>query len=232
LLKGVPWEYGDEAPKVLAKFVEMKHRLMPYLYYQAIQGHLKGHPVQRAMWLDFVEDRTTLYLDRQFMLGPSLLVAPIFVPSEEESEYYLPKGRWTSFWSDRTVEGPTWVSEKVALDDIPVWVRPGSIIVLGPAGTKRPDYDYTKGLTVKVYELEEGQTLEVNVPSGKGAEIAGVISAQRRNGELKLGSKGGFTLGAIEIFIEGVKPKSASAGTLKSKKVKFSEAVSEVTINL
>jgi len=166
--------------------------------------------MQRATWLDFVEDRTTHYLDRQFMLGSSLLVAPVFVPSSEETEYYLPAGRWTSFWSPgRTIAGPTWVKEKVAVEDIPVWVRAGSLLLLGPRGAKRPDYDYARDLEVRVYELSEGETSEASVPSGKGTEIAGIVRAQRVKGELKVWIvEGELTLSTVAWFIGSSTPKS------------------------
>ena len=108
--------------------------------------------------------------------GPSLLVAPVFVPEEEESEYYIPAGRWTSFWDGtKTVEGPRWVRERVAIDSIPVWVRPGSVLVLGPEGTGRPDYDYTQNLEVRAYALTEGVPVEVAVPVGRGTQVAGRV---------------------------------------------------------
>ncbi len=70
--------------------------------------------MQRAMFLEFPDDPTTQWLDRQYMLGPSLLVAPVFVPVEEESIYYIPKGRWTYYWDQtRTILGPLWVREVV-----------------------------------------------------------------------------------------------------------------------
>ncbi|KAF8575536.1 glycoside hydrolase family 31 protein [Ramaria rubella] len=213
----VPWEYGEEAPKVLAKFLEAKHQLMPYLYYHAIQGHVKGHPVQRATWLEFVEDCTTHHLDRQFMLGPSLLVAPVFVPSSEATEYYLPAGKWTSLWSERTVEGPKWIKEKVMLDDIPVWVRPGSLLILGPRGTKRPDYDYSRDLEVRVYELEEGKTAEASVPSGSGVGIAGIVRAQRDKKELAIWVADGLLkLSTIRIFLKTL-PKVQSVVGAKQR---------------
>jgi Glycosyl hydrolase family 31 C-terminal domain len=176
---------------------------MPYIYSHAIQAHVLGHPVQRAMWLEFVDDRTTHYLDRQFMLGPCMLVAPVFVPSSEETEYYLPSGTWTSFWSNRTIEGPKWVRERVALDDIPLWVRPRTILVLGPPGTTKPDYEYTKNLEVRIYEIGEGQLIQSCVPSGNGAEIAGIICARRDSGELNIWvAKGPLTFTSIHIFVD------------------------------
>ncbi|KAF8162970.1 glycoside hydrolase family 31 protein [Crassisporium funariophilum] len=171
----VPWIYGEDAAKSMAKFLNAKHRLMPYLYNLSIQANKSGHPLMRAMFLEFPDDRTTHYLDRQFMLGPSLLVAPVFVPLGEETEYYIPAGRWTSFFDPtRTIDGPKWVREHVPLDEIPVWVRAGSVLVLGPDGIGRPDYDYTQGIELRVYHLG-GQQVVVDVPVGKGSAIAGSI---------------------------------------------------------
>ncbi|OBZ75677.1 Alpha-xylosidase [Grifola frondosa] len=153
----VPWQYGEEAATYMARFLDMKHRLMPYLYNLALEAHAKGHPLQRAMFLEFPTDPTAHHLDRQFMLGPALLVAPVFVPTGEPSEYYLPAGRWTSlFHPGRTRVGPVWVREVVPLDEIPVWVRAGSVLCLGPASMGRPDYEFALDVEMRVYELEEG----------------------------------------------------------------------------
>lgn len=148
---------------------------------QALQGNEHGYPIQRAMFLEFLSDRTTHSLDRQYMLGPSLLVAPVFVPDGEESEYYLPAGRWTSFFHpDRVVDGPVWIKEVVPIDEIPVWVRPGSVLCLGPSGIGRPDYEFSKDVSLQIYELGEGASVTVEVPIGKGREIAGIIRVARK----------------------------------------------------
>jgi len=151
---------------------------MPYLYQLALQSTETGHPLQRAMFLEFPEDRTTHYLDRQFMLGPSLLVAPVFVPQEEETEYYIPAGRWTNFWDhQRTVVGPKWIKERVGLDEVPVWVRPGTLLLRGPPKTGRPDYDYGKDLRVEIFDIAEGETC-AKVPGGA------IIRADRKDGKV------------------------------------------------
>ncbi|PIL23787.1 hypothetical protein GSI_13537 [Ganoderma sinense ZZ0214-1] len=201
----VPWQYGEDAATYMARFLDAKHRLMPYLYNLSIQGHKKGHPVQRAMLIDFLDDRTVHHLDRQYMLGPSLLVAPVFVPVGEESEYYLPAGRWTAFFdSSRMQVGPAWIKEVVPIDQLPVWVRQGTVLALGPTGIGRPDYDFANAIDVHVYELGEGQIVQTEVPSGKGADIAGVVETKLQGNEVivKVAS-GEVGLASVTYFIGG-----------------------------
>ncbi|RDX48382.1 hypothetical protein OH76DRAFT_1404975 [Lentinus brumalis] len=209
----VPWQYGEAAATYMARFLDAKHRLMPYIYQLSIHGHTKGHPVQRAMFIEFLDDPTTHYLDRQFTLGPSLLVAPVFVPEGEELVYYLPAGRWTSFFKpSRSQVGPRWVKEVVPIDEIPVWVRQGTILCLGPTGIGRPDYDFASGLEVQVFELEEGQVVQTDVPVGKGTSIAGVVEAKLSNGEVTVNvASGEVTLASLSYFANGqVKKVDAS----------------------
>jgi alpha-D-xyloside xylohydrolase len=91
----VPWDYGDEAVEVTRTFTRLKHRLMPYLFRAAEQAHHAGTPVMRAMLLEFPDDPTCLPLDRQYMLGDDLLVAPVLA-EEGGVEYYVPAGTWTN----------------------------------------------------------------------------------------------------------------------------------------
>lgn len=153
------------------------------------------------MFLEFLSDRTTHTLDRQYMLGPSLLVAPVFVPQGEETEYYVPAGRWTSlFEPTRTIAGPVWINEVVPLDEIPVWVQPNTVLIMGPEKTKKPDYDYTKGLEVQLYEIQEGATLQVDVPAGSGKEIAGTVVVKREQDEITVQVDNG-TLGLVGVSL-------------------------------
>jgi len=115
-------------------------------------------------------------------IGSSLLVAPVFVPLGEEHEYYLPCGKWTYFWNpSRVVQGPIWIKEHVPISEIPVWVREGSVLLLGPAGIGRPDYDYTQNLEIRIYEFDAArkESVEVEVPAGKGIEVAAKIRVEK-----------------------------------------------------
>ncbi|TFK42923.1 alpha-glucosidase [Crucibulum laeve] len=204
----VPWNYGEEAAGTMAKFVEAKGRLMPYIYGLSIQARLHGHPLMRAMFLEFLSDRTTHHLDRQYMLGPNLLIAPVFVPVGEEAEYYLPAGTWTSYFHpERTVQGPKWVKEHVAIDEIPVWVKQGSVLLLGPEGLGKPDYEYSKvGLEVRVYELAEREEKLVSVPLGKGVEVAGEVMVTRLDEVVSVRVlEGSVGLATMKVFEGGVK---------------------------
>ena len=149
----VPWAYDDEAVDVVRFFTRLKARLMPYLWKTAIQAHEEGIPSMRAMIIEFENDKNVRYLDKQYMLGDSLLVAPIF-NEESIGEYYLPKteGRWTNFFTGELEEGGNWYSRPYGYEDIPLMVRPNSIVAYG-AGDEGPEYDYAKGVTFRLYEI-------------------------------------------------------------------------------
>ena len=88
----VPWLFDDEALEVCRRFTRLKLRLMPYLYRMAVKSHETGIPSMRAMVMEFDRDPAARYLDMQYMLGDSLLVAPVF-REDNEVEYSLPEGR-------------------------------------------------------------------------------------------------------------------------------------------
>jgi len=168
----VPWAFDDEAVDVTRKFTRLKMRLMPYL---GRAGHVaaeEGLPVMRPMVLQFPEDRTAASVDTQYMLGPSLLVAPVF--HESRTEYYLPEGEWTRL-SDvvapglaPTLTGPRWVAEEHGFDTLPLFVRPGTVLPVG-ARDDRPDYAWAEGVTLRCTRLPEGYDEEILVPGGTGA---------------------------------------------------------------
>jgi len=162
----VPWNYDEEAVHVLSKFTKLKCSLMPYLYRAAMQAHENGTPMLRAMMLEFPNDPACGYLDLQYMLGDSLLVAPVFSHDGTVS-YYVPEGRWTNLLNGSVIAGPHWVREAHDFLSLPLLVRPNSIIPIG-SRTDQPDYDYSDGVTLRVYQLDDGKNVKVEIPSLKG----------------------------------------------------------------
>ncbi|MDR2103229.1 MAG: alpha-xylosidase, partial [Treponema sp.] len=168
----VPWNFDEESNGVLRFFVCLKHSLMPYLYRWAIQSSREGIPLMRAMVLEYPGDPACTYLDRQYFLGDSLLVAPVFSEDGRVS-YYLPEGRWTNLLSGGTAQGGCWKTEVHSYLSLPLMVKPGSVIPLG-ADTQKPDYDYEDGITFHVFDLAEGDARKVPVPDIKGNYVTEV----------------------------------------------------------
>jgi len=175
----VPWLFDEESVDVLRFFTKLKCRLMPYLYSMACQASQKGLPMMRAMVLEFQEDITCRYLDLQYMLGESLLIAPIF-NEEGKVSYYLPKGKWTNFLTGEVVEGACWRHEQHSYMSLPVMVRPNSIIPLGKEDT-RPDYDYADNVELYVYELEDGCPASITVYNTDGKPELKATAIRRQN---------------------------------------------------
>jgi alpha-D-xyloside xylohydrolase len=118
----VPWVYDDEAVEVLRFFANLKQRIMPYLRDVAAEAHAHGWPMLRAMILEFSDDPTCRYLDMQYMLGPALLVAPVFDAAGAVS-YYLPAGEWRHLLTGQVASGSGWRSESCDYFSLPVWVH-------------------------------------------------------------------------------------------------------------
>jgi alpha-D-xyloside xylohydrolase len=183
----VPWLFDEEAVDVLRHFTKLKCRLMPYLYAQARDARETGTPLMRAMLLEFPNDPASDYLDRQYMLGESLLVAPVFSHTGQVT-YYVPEGRWTSFFSGEVVEGPRWVRETHDVMSLPLMVRPNSVIAIGGVDD-RPDYDYADGVTLHIYELENGFQSTTVIPTLTG-DVAGTIEILREGQTVSVVAQG------------------------------------------
>lgn len=163
----VPWMFDDEAVDVTRRFTHLKMRLMPYLYQHGREAARTGLPLMRPMQLEFPADPAVGHLDRQYMLGPDLLVAPVF-SADGTVEFYLPAGEWTSLLTGETVTGGGWRRETHGFDSLPLYVRPGTALPWG-ARTDRPDYDYHEGLRVRVFPGGTG-TASVTVTTPEGLE--------------------------------------------------------------
>jgi alpha-D-xyloside xylohydrolase len=111
------------------------------------------------------------YLDRQYMLGRDLLVAPVFTASGDV-EFYLPAGRWTNYFTGEQVDGGAWRRETHGFDTLPLYVREGAVLPIG-ARHDRPDYDYLDQLEVRVYPsaTDGARSITVTTPTGESARF-------------------------------------------------------------
>lgn len=179
----VPWLYDEESVEVLRYFTKLKYSLMPYIYKQAVEASKTGVPVLRPMILEFQDDPGCDYLDRQYMLGNSLMVAPVF-NEDGKVKYYLPEGRWTNFLSGEVIEGGKWIKEKHGYKSLPLMVRPNSIIAVGQAADSA-DYDYNQNVEFHLFELEHNFPTSTKVYDNQG-ELKIEISVLKEKDKLSI----------------------------------------------
>ncbi|MET0302463.1 MAG: alpha-xylosidase [Microbacteriaceae bacterium] len=163
----VPWNFDEEAVDVTRVFTELKLRLMPTLFEAGRQSAERGVPVMRPLALEFPDDPGSAYIDRQYLLGSDLLVAPVFT-AEGDVEVYLPPGVWTDYWTGETVSGG-WRRETHGFQSLPLYVREGAVLAIG-ARADRPDYDYVEGLTLELHPGEADGTRELRVTRPDGTD--------------------------------------------------------------
>jgi alpha-D-xyloside xylohydrolase len=194
----VPWVYDEEAVDVVRFFTRLKARIMPYLYAAAVTANQTGIPCMRSMVMEFTEDKTCHYLDKQYMLGDSLLVAPIF-NDQSMAEYYLPKGVWTDFFTGEVKNGGQWITEKHGYLSIPLLVKENSIVVLG-AHDDRPDYDYADGAEIRMYQLLNGMETSAVVYGTDNKEALSVTACRDKNRiTVTLHTQGSCTIRLVNV---------------------------------
>lgn len=212
----VPWLFDEKegrgeadpqsAVSVTRRFTHLKNQLMPYLYATGLEAHDRGTPMMRPMQLAFPDDPAVAYLDRQYMLGSDLLVAPV-MSADGRVEFYLPEGRWTNWWTNEVVDGGRWRRETHGFDTVPLYVRESAVIPLS-ARVDRPDHDYLDGLELRVFSGREGDThLTVTTPAGAVARFV----VTRGSGTTRISAAG---VAAFSARLCGEEAVETADGTL------------------
>jgi len=178
-----PWSFGNRMEEINRRAVELRYRLMPYLYDAFHEAAESGLPVMRALLLDYPDDPQAVGQNYEFLFGDDLLVAPVVKSDEREWDVYLPRGVWYDFWTDQRYAGPRHVNVEAPLDRVPVFVRGGAIIPtqqvveytdqapvdpltfeIYPAGNSTREYYEDDGLS---FDYQRGVVLREQVSSGE-----------------------------------------------------------------
>ena len=123
-----PWAQGSEQEEIRRRFIQARYRLLPYIYTTAEQATRTGIPLMRAMFMEFPDDSALTTLDGQYMFGGDLLVAPKVIENTDPYNVVLPKGTWFDYWTGIKIDGGKSITVNPRLDEVPVYVRAGSII--------------------------------------------------------------------------------------------------------
>jgi len=124
--------HNAQVEPICRKYLELRYRLLPYLYSAVRECSATGMPVMRALWLHHPDDARAVACGDQYLLGKNLLVAPVVEPGATTRRVYLPRGSWYDFWTGELISGGREISRDVALEIMPLYVRAGSILPLGP----------------------------------------------------------------------------------------------------
>ena len=153
------WSYGTEAEKILLQYDNLRYRLLPYIYSLGWKVTSEGYTPMRALVMDFREDVKAQNVGDQFMFGPALLVNPVTEPGAKERHLYLPKAKWYDFWTGGATrvarDGGAFVDAPAPIDRLPLFVRAGSIIPLGPQ-EEYSDQKPADPIELRVYSGADG----------------------------------------------------------------------------
>jgi alpha-D-xyloside xylohydrolase len=148
-------ENWEQTEATCRKLLEMRMRLLPYLYSAYADYHYAGVPPTRALVLDYPDDPATWAVDDQYMLGPSLMVAPLFT-GQKHRTLYLPEGDWYDFWARTKYSGGRKIEIQKPQEEIPVFVKANTLLpVAEPVECVRPDTEFA--LTIQLFGAKPGR---------------------------------------------------------------------------
>ncbi|PYT76392.1 MAG: glycoside hydrolase [Acidobacteria bacterium] len=124
--------HNAQVEPICRKYLELRYRLMPYLYSAVREGALTGMPVMRGLWLHYPDDPEAVRRGDEYLWSRDLLVAPVVEKGATARRLYLPRGRWFDFWTNERVDGGREIDRLVDLETLPLFVREGAILPLGP----------------------------------------------------------------------------------------------------
>ncbi|HWX91857.1 MAG TPA: glycoside hydrolase family 31 protein [Terriglobales bacterium] len=149
------WSYGPDAQKILVSFDRLRYRLLPYVYSLAWRTTSEGYTPMRPLVMDFRTDVQADNIGDQFMYGPAFLVNPVTEPAANARSVYLPQAKWYSFWDGTSLEGGRAIDAPAPIDRLPLYVRAGSILPMGPEmewSTEKPE----DPIELRVYRGADG----------------------------------------------------------------------------
>jgi alpha-glucosidase (family GH31 glycosyl hydrolase) len=190
----VPWAHGAEVEAICRRYAELRYRLLPYTYTLAWQAHALGLPLMRPLVMNYPDDPRVWGLGHQFLWGDDLLVAPVTREGARAWPVYLPAGAWYDFWTGARHEGPAGITVEAPLDRLPLLVRAGAILPLGPVLQHTAERPLDE-LTLRIYP-EGTSRFELYEDDGRS-------NAYRRGHHARTALECAATAGRVIVRIDG-----------------------------
>jgi len=147
--------HNTEVEPICRKYLELRYRLMPYLYTAVRESHDTGMPIMRALWLHHPTDAVAAARGDEYFWGRDILVAPVVEKGATSRRLYLPRGPWFDFWNEQRVDGGREIDRAVDLATLPLYVRGGAIVPMGPV-KQYTDEPSDEPMTIVVYPGADG----------------------------------------------------------------------------
>jgi alpha-glucosidase (family GH31 glycosyl hydrolase) len=150
--------HNAQVEPICRKYLELRYRMLPYLYSTVRECALTGMPIMRALWLHYPDDPKAVARADEYLWGRDVLVAPVVEKGATSRQVYLPAGNWYDFWTGERIEGGREISRNVDLEIMPLYVRAGSILPLGPV-KQYVHQESNEPLTISIYPGADGSFL-------------------------------------------------------------------------
>lgn len=175
-----PWEFSDEFLKIFRKMVEMRYKLMPYIFTQAAIASRNGWSMLKAMFLNYPDDPTTWNIEDQYLFGEDILVAPIMEENSSSRNVYLPKGKWIDFQTKKVYEGQQWINIKP--EELPgiVLIKSGSVIPHITLAQSTEFMDWSKIELIIFDDENKNNKVSFYQPNGKIIEFEIIFHEGKR----------------------------------------------------
>jgi alpha-glucosidase/alpha-D-xyloside xylohydrolase len=148
--------HNAQVEPICRKYMELRYRLLPYLYSLARETHETGLPLMRALWLHYGDDPAAAARGTEYLWGRDMLVAPVLEKGATRRTLYLPRGEWYDFWTESKIQGGREISREVDLETMPLYVRAGAILPMGPVKQHTEEQPDTP-LTLAIYPGADGR---------------------------------------------------------------------------
>ncbi len=150
------WRYGSEFERIARKYIDLRYQLMPYIYSEARKVTTDGSPIMSPLAYQYPKDKNVWNINDQYLFGESMMIAPVTQYEARERVVYLPDGEWYNFWTNERVNGGNSITAEAPIDEMPIFVRAGSIIPFG-AKVQYATEPNSEPTVLKIYAGEDGE---------------------------------------------------------------------------
>ncbi len=157
------YKFAPDTMRICRDYLRLRYRLLPYIYGSALRCVEESLPMLRALVIEYQDDPTVRNIGDEWLFGESLLVAPILT-KDNRRKVYLPEGTWTDWWSRQRTAGPCWIDVEADIETLPLYVREGAIVPMGPAMNYVDEFQVEKiDLHVSLFEGDGRSAFRVPV---------------------------------------------------------------------